>query len=91
MVVFVIVFMEQVVDAQNARNSCFLEAIASSVVGFFFMVVTVVFDYWIFSGDNLIRVLSLTLVQMLVVIGFLVAEFTVVMVEGDFSWIEGSD
>ena len=80
-----------VADAQNARNSCFPEAIASPVVGLLLMAVTAALDHWTLSGDNPIRALSLTLVQMLAVIGPLAAESTAAMAEGDFSWTEGSD
>jgi len=86
-----IALMEQVADAQNARNSCFPEAIASPVVGLLLMAVTAALDHWTLQGDNPIRALSLTLVQMLAVIGPLAAESTAAMAEGDFSWTEGSD
>ena len=91
MAALAIALMEQVADAQNARNSCFPEAIASPVVGLLLMAVTAALDHWTLSGDNPIRALSLTLVQMLAVIGPLAAESTAAMAEGDFSWTEGSD
>jgi len=84
MAALAIALMEQVADAQNARNSCFPEAIASPVVGLLLMAVTAALDHWTLSGDNPIRALSLTLVQMLAVIGPLAAESTAAMAEGDF-------
>ena len=83
--------MERVADSQTARNACFEEAASSPILGLLLMALTAALDHWMLSGDNPIRAISLTLVQMMAVIGPLASESTAAMAEGDFNWCDGSD
>ena len=83
--------MERVADAQLARNTIFPDNATSPVVGLLLMAVTAALDHWMLCGDNPVRSLSLTLVQMAAIIGPLASESAATMAEGDFVWSQGLD
>jgi hypothetical protein len=83
--------LEKVADAQQARNACFPEAACSPIVGLLLLATTAALDQWMLGDNNPIRGLSLTLVQMMMILGPLAADSTAAMAEADFQWSQGSD
>ena len=83
--------LESVVDAQSARNACFPDGASSPVVGLLLLSFTAAMDHMLLCGDSPLRALSLTLVQMMAILGPLASESVAAMAEGDFVFTEGDD
>lgn len=83
--------VESVADEQAARNSCFPDGATSPVIGLLLMSVTAAMDHLPLCGDKPLRALSLTLVQMMLMLGPMASETTAALAEGDFAWTEGTE
>ena len=91
MAALAISLMERVVDAQCARNACFPDGASSPVVGFLLLSFTAAMDHMLLCGDSPLRAMSLTLVQMMAILGPLASESVAAMAENDFVFTEGDD
>lgn len=83
--------VESVADEQAARNSCFPDGATSPVIGLLLMSVTAAMDHLPLCGDKPLRALSLTLVQMMLMLGPMASETTAALAEGDFARTEGTE
>ena len=82
---------EQVADAQCARNATFPDATESPVIGILLLSVTAALDHLLLFPDNPMRAFSLTLVQMLCLLGPMASESVSALAENDFTWTEGTE
>ena len=81
--------LEQVADAQTARNSCFPDAATSPIIGYLLLSTTAAVQNLLQFPDNPMKELCVNLVQLFMMLGPMANEATSAFAENDFIWTDG--